>query len=282
MKIEAVKKLSVSSRLLYWIQEREKVRQLKEAGAPKPWTDDEVLQRYRFCNVRRMDDKVSRWLFENWYQPNFDHRNMLLACALARFINLPASLEVIGFPTQWRPDEIKSKLRKYRDQGNQVFNGAYMVRGNDGMDKIECVVDYYVQPLFSLRDSVNTDSMEETWKTILPSYGMGSFMAGQIVADLRWALEGRWKDAKTWAPMGPGSKRGMNRLLEKPLNAPMTQAEFESDLKQMMAVLRQALPRTLAKRLEAIDYQNCLCELDKYERTLFEGRRPKSRYPGDL
>ena len=108
MKIEAVKKLSVSSRLLYWIQEREKVRQLKEAGAPKPWTDDEVLQRYRFCNVRRMDDKVSRWLFENWYQPNFDHPNMLLACALARFINLPASLEVIGFPTQWRPDKIKA------------------------------------------------------------------------------------------------------------------------------------------------------------------------------
>ena len=50
--------------LVYWMIERDRIRTAKEAGKPKPWTTDPLLRDYRWCNVRRMDDRVSVWLAE--------------------------------------------------------------------------------------------------------------------------------------------------------------------------------------------------------------------------
>jgi len=283
MLIEDVKELSHWNQYVYWIKEREAIRKKKESGAPKPWTDDEILLKYRFCNVRRMDDKVSRWLMTNWYLPYQNHPNMLWACALARFINLPSSLELITpmvfTKTKAKPywERIKLTLRNHRDKGNTIFNGAYMVRGNDGFDKIESVVDHNVK---TIEASINRDSMEETWNKVVLCYGIGSFMAGQIVADLRYGLRGGWKDRYRWAAMGPGSQRGMNRLLGFELNSSMKQFQFEGYLKATIDHLREHLPDEIFLRLEAIDFQNTLCEFDKYQRTLHDNRRPKSLYPG--
>lgn len=109
MKIQDVAKLSPQERLVYWIREREAIRLKKEAGQPRPWTDDEILDTYRFCNVRRMDDKVSKWLLENWYKPYFDHQNMLIAVALARFFNSVETLEYMGFPEKdWNAEKLKA------------------------------------------------------------------------------------------------------------------------------------------------------------------------------
>lgn len=284
MKIEKVTELSVIERFFYFVKERESIRLKKESGRPKPWTDDTILQNTRFCNVRRMDDKVSFWLLKNWYEPYYNHHNMLYAAALARFFNKPESLELITsfvFTKSKNPDweQIKWELRKRKSEGDTVFNGAYMVRGNDGVDKIECVVDHYVKPL-TTSAQVHTDSMELTWTTLLDSYGMGSFMAGQIVADLRHAVKGEWKDRHTWAPIGPGSKRGLNRYLHRGINDGLSQEEFLSHLLRIIEVGKKKLPITLTNRLEAQDWQNCLCELDKYERIL-DGGRGKQKYPGE-
>lgn len=283
MLIEKVRELSVQNRLEYWITERESIRLKKEAGKPRPWTDDEILDTYRFCNVRRMDDLVSRWLMTNWYEPYFNHPNMIYAVALARFINLPESLklitELVFTSRQPRWGEIKTKLRKHRDAGNVIFNGAYMVRGNDGQDKIECVVDHYVQSLHDLPlRKLNTDIMEGAWKQIEAHYGFGSFMAGQVVADLRWAVQGGWFDRMTWAPIGPGSNRGMARLFEESPNPPYKQEEFCERLNWLIEELQKSLPATITSRLEAHDYQNICCETDKYERVLWGEGKPKQLY----
>jgi len=278
MDLERVAKLRPIDRLVYWIRERETIRQRKEAGEPWPWTDDPILRRYRFCNVIRRDDRVSRWLIRHWYNPYKDHPNMLIACALARFFNRPETLELIGFPETWEPERVKQQLRAYRRQGNTIFNGAYMVRGNDGTDKVSCVVDYTVCPLADNPPPINTDSMRKTWAALVPRRGMGSFMAGQITADLRLALTGQWKDRRVWAPMGPGSRRGLNRVLERRLNHPLNQEAFESYLTELINNLEPKLPRGLTRRMEAIDWQNCLCEFDRYERTLFNQGRPKRIY----
>jgi hypothetical protein len=94
---DEIKQLSPLERMAYWIEEREAIRLKREAGESKPWTQDPILLGYRFCNVRRMDDRVSRWLLENWYQPYLDHPSMLVNVALARFINNPPILQEIGF-----------------------------------------------------------------------------------------------------------------------------------------------------------------------------------------
>ena len=269
-------------RLVHWIEQREKVRNAKELGEELPWTEDEILQQFRFCNVRRMDDKVSVWIYDNWYLPHFNHPKMLYAVSLARFINKPATLKLITNlvfvrgKINW--DLIKIRLRKHRDAGNTVFNGAYVVRGNDGVDKISSVVDFYTYPLRHV--GINTDSMEETHAALQASHGFGSFMAGQVVADLRWAVEGDWSDRMIWAPIGPGSKRGMNRLLERELKSRLSQEEFLEELNKLIKKLSTRLTHEISSRLEAHDYQNCLCEFDKFERGLYGQGRIKQKYQG--
>lgn len=281
MIIQEVKTLSVQERFVYWIKERESIRLRRKAGKPKPWTDDEILQKYRFCNVRRMDDKVSQWLLKNWYEPNKNHRNVLLACALARYINLPSSLEIIGFPKRWRPDYIKEKLRARKAEGHKIFNGAYIISTCGlRMDKLDYVIDCVLEPLHSAKLAVDSLSIFNTWKKLVQFNGFAGFMAGQVTADLRWAVDGDWKDAGVWAPIGPGSRRGMNRLLGRDIKKPIGQREFEGLLKDLIGDTRGRLPLSTESRMEAIDFQNCLCEFDKYERTLLEGRRPKQKYPG--
>ena len=105
-------------------------------------------------------------------------------------------------------------------------------------------------------------------------------MAGQVVADLRCAIKGDWKDKCEWAPMGPGSKRGMNRLRSRPVNQPLSQEQFLGELRSLILLCSSKLPVVIHRRMEAIDFQNCLCEYDKYSRTLEGTGRPKQLYPG--
>jgi hypothetical protein len=271
-----------------WITEREKVRCAKESGAPKPWTNDAIIRNYRFCNVRRMDDKVSRWLLEDWYDYAQDTRTLVVAAALARMINWPDTLARITdgerFTSEdWNAARIRRTLHGWKDGGNKVFTGAYIVDAGRGGSKIDKVVGdvEHVATNIAIDD---TQSMRCAHAALMGCPGIGSFMAGQIVADLRWVL---WwpldpEDAMTWAPIGPGSCRGMRRMLGREANGPMTQAEFEPLLCQLMEKMRAG--KTLAsimRRLEAMDVQNCLCEFDKYMRLLNDEGTVRSGYPGN-
>jgi len=271
-----VKGLPRVERILYWMRERDSIRRKRALELPPPWTDDEILRTYRFCNVRRMDDRVSDWLYRNWYRPFRDHQNLLAAVCLARFINLPEALGRVGFPVRWEPGRIKEAL----SAGDRVFNGAYMIRCDRGLDKISYVVDRCLGPLLQDRPVVHPESMERTWQELTPRYGFGSFMAGQVVADLRWALPGAWKDRRFWAPHGPGSLRGLNRLADRPPEDRTATRYWQEEFARFQEQVYAALSADLTKRLEAIDYQNVLCEWDKYERALWGQGRPKQLYRG--
>lgn len=285
MKIEQVKKLSVEDRLYYWITERESIRLKKEGGAAKPWTDDEILQQYKFCNVRRMDDRVSRWLLEHWYQPYFDHPNMIVACTLARHFNNIECLDEIGFPKRLNTVRLSYQLHRRQERGDKLFSGAYMITGKADRTKADYVVHDVLAPIYrdrKRRGLLHRDSLEELAIALQKYSGIASFMAGQITADMRWAAGNQWswRDRHTWAPPGPGSQRGMNRVLGMPTGKKIPTSVFRGRLLKLRQNIISNVLRQITDRMECIDYQNCLCEFDKYERTLWEGRRPKQTYPG--
>mmetsp|Transcript_34461 Transcript_34461/g.120301 ORF Transcript_34461/g.120301 Transcript_34461/m.120301 type:complete len:462 (-) Transcript_34461:831-2216(-) len=80
-----------------FMQRREALRLRKEADSPWPWTGDDIFQRYKFTNVRREDDRVTRWLRLNRTAPFADAPVgvVLLNCALFRIFGTVAfSIEV--------------------------------------------------------------------------------------------------------------------------------------------------------------------------------------------
>lgn len=277
--------------LLYWIKEREAIRQRREAGKPKPWTDNEVLQTTRFCNVRRMDDKVSKWMLDHWYAPHTNPQMQLTAAVLGRSLNWPDTLaELVSTEGQfrglieWRPEEIAKALQARKKRGEKIFTGAYIINGASGGDKINIVVRQANEAHAQWKSILNTNSMRVTSENLGVIKGIGSFMGGQIVADLRHVLPGDWCDKMYWAPAGPGSTRGMKWLLGFPtedIQRGMNKNEFDAALQDVVKLVRAKLPKIWKNRkLECHDIQNCLCELDKFMRLTTGTGRAKNQFAG--
>jgi hypothetical protein len=280
--------------LARFICEREAVRINKETDKPKPWTSDPILQTYRFCNVRRENDAVTRWLRRHYY-PTFAQEDYVgFAAVVARLFNLPASLnDIKGFVLPFKPAAMRRVLEDRKRAGEKNFNAAYIVSTNGvPMDKVQYLIERVLGPLWANRKALlPMQSLEEWHKRLMAFDGLGSFLAAQVIADMKYMpplYKGRKPtsyatDWWTFAASGPGSRRGLNRVY----NYPVAQSWNEKEWRQHLLLLQEALNKLLDKSdlfrghpLHAQDVQNCLCEFDKYERIRLGEGRPKQLYPG--
>lgn len=280
-----------------WIVEREKIRQRRMAGKPPPWHDDPIMAGTRWCNVRRMDDKVSKWLIESWYSPgDMCRRDALIAALMGRMINKPETLWYIAGNSRfkkWDYDKFYKGMYELKNSGQTVFTSAYIINGASGGPKIDQVLGAIDRAAKAMKtDSIakryiEPDSLQETAKRLHDLPGVGSFISGQVVADLRWVLpECGWEDKMTWAPPGPGSSRGMKYLLGEPTEcvfgrgSDMNEKQFLKYLRLLIEIAQEhpkVGPIFKDRKLEAHDIQNTLCETSKYARCL-NGGRGKNKY----
>ena len=267
-------------RFFYYINERHNIYRKQQENEKFPWTEDEILQTYSFCNVFRELDKVTIWLRKNWKEPYADHPNLPFAMAVARQINWPDTLEAIGFPEKWEPERVKHIMQSRKDCGWKVYTGAYMLTGTLGGTKIEQTIDKILTPLYKNPPPIYPESLEKTWKEYLPYAGFSGFMGYEVVTDLRHTkhLENA-EDIMTWANAGPGAKRGLNRIYERPLNQTIKTPQLNEEMKLLLnfseheGILEKYVPK-----LEMREIEHCLCEFDKYERVRLGEGRPRSKY----
>lgn len=112
-----------------WIREREAIRVKKEdLRLPPPWTADPILAEYRFCNVRREDDRVTRWIAQHVREPFADHPLLWLMLCACRQINWPATIaELINFEGAWpshanfTPERLGQALSARQARGEKIY-----------------------------------------------------------------------------------------------------------------------------------------------------------------
>jgi hypothetical protein len=251
--------------------QREGILQQKNAGAPKPWTNDPILQQFRFCNVHREDDKVTIWIRDKWREPFKDHPNIYIAMILARLLNWPETLAELGFPKKWDYGRYLKVLQNRKMRGDRLHTGAYMVTaGGRPIPKEEAILDMVHGFHRSAYRPKVGDTLLYTWQALQSQgvSGMGSFLAAQIVADLKFVPLLKFaSDWWTFCAPGPGSQIGLNHTLGLPLTKQWGRQEFEDHV--------NALREQLIFKLSAQDAQNCLCEFSKYKRGF-----SRSKYPG--
>lgn len=270
----------IQKTLLYWISERENIRQRRMERAEKPWTSDPILRDYKFCNVFREHDRVTEWVHSNWLSPYSKHPNIAFAMCLARHFNWPDTLHAIGFPETWEPEKVRALLKQRRDkEGLKIYTGAYTISTcGRSMDKVDYSIDLVLTPLYKkLRLPVVGEKLEDYWNVLRENEGFASFMAGQVIADLKFIRPlfdaTDWMD---WAPLGPGSIRGLNRYFGRELGYTVRQAQGLQELRQVQQTIKENLGMILAVH----NVQNCMCEYDKYIRLRDEGGKVRSKYPG--
>lgn len=263
-----------------YINERHKIYIRRQMGDPFPWTRDEILQTYSFCNVFRELDTVTLWIRKNWREPYANHPNLPFAMSVARQINWPPTLEEIGFPDTWEPEKVKAIMQDRLDRKEKVYTGAYMLTGTLGGTKVEQTVDKILTTLYNAPPKIVPESLEQTWKNYLPYPGFSGFMAYEVVTDLRHTMYlDSAEDIMTWANAGPGAKRGLNRIHNRPLNQTIKKEQLTEEMERLLhfsyerGVLEKHVPD-----LEMREIEHCLCEYDKYERTRLGEGRPRAKY----
>jgi hypothetical protein len=280
-------------RFLYWMEERQRIYLRRQSGQPWPWTDDPILQRYRFCNVYREQDRTTTWIRENWREPYADHPNLWFAMCIARQINYIDTLADIGFPEQWQPHYVYAVMQKREALGLKVFTSAYMVGGGSprGTYKIEYIVWRVLNQLWeSTRNTTlpwdRPNCTLELATLFLSKFrGFGMFLAYEVVTDMRHT---RYlcnaPDINTWANPGPGAVRGLNRLTGRSLQSRPGRKQLIDEMRELLQIATARTDPAILPNLEMRDIEMSLCEFDKYERlrtgggTLGTGRVGVERY----
>jgi hypothetical protein len=309
MKVAEVKKLKTPEDVFwYFVNERHRVYLDKTAGAPKPWTDDEVLQRYKFTNIFRELDKDTGWCKRNIRDPLDDPKTYdLLLFNVALFRQTGGTDGWQGIVRRWDAKAHAAKYVAAQSVGKKVFTGAYMVTGKfpdaKGRPKVETLFQHALQPVWDDRKKLvelclRTKSLEALTEALSQYIGWrgNKFMAYEVACDLlHTSLLRGAVDQYTWANPGPGAQRGLSRIHGGAINMgrgassrPRAQC-----VKEMQELLAKA-PKMVGKHIlnfthdgvtgpMLLDMRMCehvLCEFDKQMRVLHGEGFPKGRYNG--
>lgn len=276
--------------MLHWIAERERVRILKESGAEPPFTADPVIAKFRFCNVRREDDRGTIWIREHIREPFHDYAYLWYMLCAARQINWPDTLtELIADETAWpakpgfKPEHMAWVLNRRKARGDKVYTGAYMISApsTKGADKQSYIAEHVLGELWKVRDDF-CDYLESGNATLQGMHarltkfnGWGPFMAYQAVVDMRFTtLLDKATDIETWAAAGPGTIRGLNRLYGRDVKFPLKQAQALAEMRLIYALVEKETGVTL----DFSDVPNVLCETDKLIRVRQKEGTPRALY----
>lgn len=291
---------------LYWIEKRWEIYQLKQMGAKKPWVDDPVFQQTYFCNVHRENDKVTKWIRENWSPEKIGRNNYEFCMIVARFLNWPPTLEAItdpiiqargefGMPEfnkEWC-DILERRLTELAADGTKIWGNAYVITSHGmPMPKVTYLCQHLLPDAYRALRDLNAPGAQGSCGGMASALqritGIGSFLAGQIVADLKNTKEHPLytaPDKKEFVVPGPGSIRGLNWWHVGSEKGPVTERNFSRYF--LVQGPRQQVDACFENDpfmpyIDNQDLQNCLCEFDKYCRVRTGTGRSKRKYPGSV
>jgi len=268
-------------RFWYWVDERHLIYLKKEAGEPKPWSRDHIFQKYKFTNVFRELDTGTVWLRKNFFEqyPYAENGVLLFNVTWYRMFNFIPTARIIGWTDNWNRDKVKDLL----EHEAQVFTGAHMVRGGggcDGMSKLDDVLRT-LDNVWEMKDRVaeeiiKCNTLEHAFNLLNKFRLIGGFLGYEIVTDLtHTSLLTRGYDLNTWANIGPGARRGINRIW------PDTggQHEYLARARELLAVSKDhKAPHVPDMTLR--DIEHSLCEFSKWCKAFYGEGRPRGLYNG--
>ena len=288
-------------RYFHFVIERHAIYVRRQRGDAWPWTEDKILQTYKFTNVFRELDTGTIWLREHIREPLANNPELFFNIALYRRYNhWPFAGKLLGrfgaftdYPKVVQ--EVVEFAKLTQSNGGQVFTAAHMI---NCPVRYKSKVDYVFleggMALWNARNDIDSCNageigLEDVFDWLIKLSGIGPFIAYEIVTDLRHTryLQDA-PDINTWAIPGPGAQRGIIRMLGLPLKNeaglpklgvgyPTKPDGFIAIMCYLLGVHRQYLPKWVPD-MELRDIEHSLCEFDKVERVRLGEGKPRSRY----
>ncbi len=280
-------RLEESEQFWDFVREREAVRLRRLAGLPRSeWTADPILADNPFTNVKRKYDRTTVLLSREFYEPRASRLahpspEALLNAVVFRFHGTIATARDLGWHETWGPTERERMLARDSVRmaaGMTVFTGAYVIPNCGSTEPKHVIVASVVDQSWASADHVlDTDS----WRTACERmsalvWGVKSFMAKEVLLDYILATGWRPVDWDTWTPVGPGARRGANRVATGSPSE-MREAEALEVCRQVYAERGSSWPSEY-EELDLTDVQFQFCEYHKYRRLQTGQGRSKRRF----
>ena len=198
MEEKIIKREKIYNLYWYFACERQNIFLKKKNGEPAPWTKDEILQEFKFCNSYRVNDRVSQYLLKNviYNGKKYTDADMIFRIILFKLFNKESTWELleneIGDITlsSFYFNKYSQILEKAINNGQKIYNDAYISCANKafGYDRKHENHLALLEKMF-LKDHIdtkiiNSKNMEEAFN-IIKSYPLiGNFMAYQLITDI--------------------------------------------------------------------------------------------------
>lgn len=285
-----------------FMRERESIRIRRSVGMPRQlWTEDWILQTFKFTNVKREHDRTTQNLVRHFYRKGAWGRQLLINCAMARFFGLYETVNDIGWRNTWTVedrDHIAGVVKSRYANREKVFTSAYIVPNcGEAKPKDEVVIDVVSAVATWAQENADwfmAPHERRSWQWMIESLcksvrGMGSFMAKEVVLD--YILFSEWTpyDWHQWTPVGPGARRGAARVQgDGSLLSPLSERESLKVIKAVFvhaellwhdrSLWAQDVSSVTPVDLSITDIQFQFCEFDKYSRAKRKEGRPKTNF----
>jgi hypothetical protein len=262
----------------YFAAERQLVFFRRLNGYPEPWTEDKILQQFKFCNAYRASDRVSQFLIKHvLYSQPYNPEDLVFRTILFKIFN---KIETWMFLEQhlgqitldnFNFDLYDSLLKRARETF-PIYTSAYMSCANKafGFDTKHqnhlALIEMMIRD-GAIRRILEANSFKEIF-LILKSYPLiGDFVAYQIATDINYSDAVNFSESD-FTVAGPGAVRGIEKCFTN-----TGSLDHSGIIKWMYDNQEREFERLGVKfnslwgrRLQLIDCQNLFCEVDKYTR----------------
>lgn len=270
----------------YWrfAASRQLIFDRRLAGSPAPWTDDPILQQYKFCNTFRAADRVTQYLLsEVIYRPSCKDlpvEDVFCRIVLFRLFSKPETWKALD--TADRPltagsldPEAQAAVLARLKQRQAIYTSAFILAppgrslGSKHLHHLSLVKRMFSSAGIG-RALARARSLRHVVEALLRWPTIGPFLAYQIAIDLNYSPYLRFSENDFTLP-GPGAQRGLRKVFVDPRGRSTQQLVMDmvEDQECQFRRLGLSFNGLFGRPLHAIDCQGLFCEIDKYSRVAF-------------
>lgn len=295
---------------LYWIVERMNVFWRKYNGQERPWTDDPILQNFKFTNVYRCLDRVSQYLLRRviYNGKQYEPEDMFFRILVFKHFNKCETWDLLekelgDITLEVGLEEIARVLDEAVASGETIYGSAYIVNccfyqnpeyaHIKGMSKHRAHFTIFDDEIFQnghLYDFLEAQSFEELFWLFRKMKIYGDFTAQQYCIDLNYSPLFNFTE-NDFVITGPGSLKGLSWIMEGATGKKYDyvgaikwlQEHFLENVTQLCDELGmewKPLPWEPVPTLT--NYQNTLCETSKFAKglghTFKEGKQERIKH----
>lgn len=269
----------------YWrfASERQDIFMRRVLGTASPWTEDPILDRYRFTNAYRASDRVSQYLIRHViYEGSQKAEEVFFRTMLFKLFNKIETWEILysrlGALT-WKEfsfDAYANVLDDLLEEGKRIYSAAYIMPspafGSPRKHRNHLRLLEHMMADGAPKKMAKASSLRGAFELLRSYPSLGDFLAFQFAIDINYSELTDFSEME-FVVAGPGARDGISKCFSD--TAGLGYAEIIQVMSERadeeFKRLGLEFQRLWGRDLQLIDCQNVFCEVSKYARVAHPG-----------